>query len=106
MFKSELQKLEDKRIRDVLKRKVNWIEPLFLIKINYKSGNSVVGWFTEFQIKSAGAGATSISWTSWSSDSGKPIYLNVSDIESVEQITAVEPIWYVRLFNRCMDLFS
>lgn len=60
----------------------------YLIQINYKSGNSIKMWFTEFSFKDY-VSAKSIDYTCADSIQ-KPIYLNIEDIESIFQIDVKE----------------
>ena len=54
----------------------------YLVKVNYKSGNSEKFWTYYFNIEIV-SGASSRSSVEWKSISKRPIYLNIDEIESV-----------------------
>lgn len=60
----------------------------YLIQINYKSGNSIKMWFTEFSFKDY-VSAKIIDYTC-ADPLAKPIYLNIEEIESIFQIDEKE----------------
>lgn len=61
----------------------------FHVRINYKSGNSVEAWFDELDIKHKDGVVHSVSYTT-SAGKYKPLFLGISDIESIHQLDWVD----------------
>ncbi len=69
---------------------------IFEIQINYKSGISVVGDYRKFDVDTKGNEVTSLKWIAYNSGS-RPIFMNISEIESIYQINAKKRIRWVEL---------
>lgn len=60
-----------------------------LLKINYKSGNSITRWFEKFECREVSGVISSITWTLC--DKEQPItYMGINDIESIEALLVDE----------------
>ena len=67
---------------------------IFKIQINYKSGASVVGNYRKFEGDTNGNEITSLKWIA---DGGRPIFMNVPEIESVYQLGVKKRLRWVEL---------
>lgn len=64
----------------------NEVQHLFLVRINYKSGNSFEGWFSKFDTKARGAQIESVTWKLAPNSRQQLIHVGVDDIESIVQL--------------------
>jgi hypothetical protein len=75
--------------------KIPKIVNIFVIQINYKSGISVVGNYRKFDGDTKGNDVTSLKWVS--DGSGRPIFMNISEIESIHQLRVKKRLRWVEL---------
>ena len=67
---------------------------IYKIQINYKSGISVVGDYRKFDGDTKGNEVTSLKWVS---DGSQPIFMNISEIESIHQLRVKKRLRWVEL---------
>lgn len=74
--------------------KIPKIVNIFVIQINYKSGISVVGDYRKFDGNTKGSEITSLTWDA---DGSRPIFMNISEIESIHQLGVKKRLRWVEL---------
>ena len=68
---------------------------VFAIQINYKSGISVVANYRKFDCMTNGNEVSSAKWIS--DDNRRPIFMNISEIESIHQLGVKKRLRWVEL---------
>ena len=58
---------------------------IYLVQINYKSGNNIKMWFHEFEYVASNGEVEETKWKV-SNEFSRPLFMNISEIESVYQI--------------------
>lgn len=74
--------------------KIPKIVNIFVIQINYKSGISVVGDYLKFDGDTEGNAVKSLKWVA---DGSGPIFMNVSEIESIYKLGVKKRLRWVEL---------
>ena len=64
------------------------------VQINYKSGISVISNFRKFDGKMNGNEIVSLEWVA---DGGRPIFMNISAIESIHQLEVLKRLRWVEV---------
>ena len=67
---------------------------IFKVQINYKSGISVISDFRKFDGVTNGTEVVSLDWLA---DGGRPIFMNISEIESIYQLRVKKRLRWVEL---------
>ena len=67
---------------------------IFKVQINYKSGISVISDFRRFDGVTKGTEVVSLDWLA---DGGQPIFMNISEIESIYQLRVMKRLRWVEL---------
>ena len=58
----------------------------FYLRINYKSGKSIEGWFDKFKTKQSAGELNSVEWKESGDEKLRVVYMGISEIESIEQL--------------------
>jgi len=64
----------------------------YKVRISYKSGYVLDGWFDKMDIKSSGGAITSVEWKVSASENMKILHLGVDQIESIIQIDVKDKV--------------
>ena len=67
---------------------------IFKVQINYKSGISVISDFRKFDGVTKGSEVVSLDWLA---DGGRPIFMNVAEIESIYQLEVMKCLRWVEV---------
>ena len=67
---------------------------IFKVQINYKSGISVISDFRKFDGETKGTEVVSLDWLA---DGGRPIFINISEIESIYQLEVMKCLRWVEV---------
>ena len=66
---------------------------IFKVQINYKSGISMISNFRKFDGETKGTEIVSLDWLA---DGGQPIFMNISEIESIYQLKVMKRLRWVK----------
>ena len=67
---------------------------IFKVQINYKSGISVTSNFRKFDGVTKGAEVVSLDWVT---DGARPIFMNISEIDSIYQLKEMKRLRWVEV---------